>query len=253
MSKKKVLALITARGGSKGLPGKNSRNFLGHPLVAWSVAHALGSTEVDTVLLSTDDAEIAGMGKKYGAEVPFMRPPELSGDSAGSVDVAIHALDFMKAQGKDYDILLLLQPTSPIRKSSDLDGMVRLLEKNWEKADGVVTTAVMKPSPFHSLVEDSGYIKINTIFSELPRQELPTFMASYGVGWAIKASALREQKTFHPKLLLPWPIQRVQAVDIDEPADFVCAEALQILAESGDPAFRPEFRVSGKNHLERNL
>lgn len=238
----KVLALITARGGSKGLPGKNVREFHGHPLVAWSVAQAQGTNLINKILLSTDDKDIAEVGKKYGAEVPFLRPENLSSDQASSVDVAVHALNYLKSRGEDYDILLLLQPTSPIRKSSDLDGMIQLLEKNWNKAEGVVTVAPMKPSPLHSLTEVSGLLKLNDQFKDLPRQVLPKFVASYGVAWAIKTEVIREQRTFHPKLLLPWPILREQAVDIDDIGDFVCAEALQKLAEKNDHKFRPIFR-----------
>jgi CMP-N-acetylneuraminic acid synthetase len=96
-------------------------------------------------------------------------------------------------------------------------------------------------------------VKLNKVFSELPRQELKPFLASYGVGWAIKSSVLREQKTFHPKALLGWPILREQAVDIDDRADFATAEALQVLAEKIDPAFRPQFNVKYEMNQERNL
>ncbi len=238
----RVLALITARGGSKGLPGKNVRSFHGHPLVAWSVSQALGSKLVETVVLSTDDSEIAQAGKSYGVQVPFERPAHLSGDEAGSVDVAIHALDELEKNNQHFDVLVLLQPTSPIRKRSDIDGMLNLLKENWDHADGVVTIAPMKPSPLHSLVVEDKFVRLGSDFKALPRQALPKFYASYGVCWAIKTETLKKEKTFHPARLLPWNILREQAVDIDDLGDFVCAEALQSLLQANDDQFIPSFK-----------
>lgn len=237
-----VLALITARGGSKGLPGKNVKSFHGHPLIAWSIAHAQNSKLVNHVVVSTDDQEIAKAAKLYGAEVPFMRPSELSDDNAGSVDVALHAINEIEKKHGKIDVLVLLQPTSPIRKNTDIDQMLSLLKENWSTADGVITISPMKPSPLHSLTIHENEVKLNDSFKAVPRQNLPKFFASYGVCWVIKTDVLREQKTFHPKKLLPFPIVREQAVDIDDLGDFVTAEALQSLAEQNDKNFLPIFR-----------
>ena len=118
MNKMNVLALIPARGGSKGLPRKNLLPLCGRPLVQWSVDTALSCTAIDSVVVSTDDDEIASIAVTAGAEVPFLRPAYLAGDTASSVDVIIHALDFLESQGRLFDLVLLLEPTSPLRQLS---------------------------------------------------------------------------------------------------------------------------------------
>jgi CMP-N,N'-diacetyllegionaminic acid synthase len=237
----KVLALITARGGSKGLPGKNTRNFHGHPLIAWTVRHAIEASNIDSVVVSTDDQAIADAAKKYGAEIPFLRPSNLATDYASSLDVVIHTLEELKKNGKEYDVLVLLQPTSPLRSSGDLSGMVNKLKENWAAADAVVTVSPMKPSPLHALIVENDFVFINENFKALPRQALPKFFASYGVAWVIKVSTLLQEKSFHPKRTLAWPIQREQAVDIDDLGDFVTAEALFELLVDQDIKFKPDF------------
>src|SRR4051794_40245817 len=110
-----VAALIPARGGSKSIPRKNIASVGGKPLIAWTIEAALGSKLLDRVYVSTDDEEIASVSRACGSEVPFMRPAELASDEAGSLGVALHALDWMAAHGGEPDYLLLLQPTSPLR------------------------------------------------------------------------------------------------------------------------------------------
>lgn len=238
----KVLALIPARGGSKGLPGKNIRLFHGHPLIGWSIQHALDSKRVTKVLVSTDDPQIADLSLKYGAHVPFLRPLELAQDNSTSVDVAQHALSYLEKIGETFDVVLLLQPTSPIRHLQDLDGMLNLLEKNWDNASGVVTTHLMNPIPAQGLLIQNGRVNFYEGLCPLGgRQDLPKVHASFGIAWAIKTSALMEEKTFHPASLLAWPVKRVQAVDIDDESDFVSAEALISLAIRQDPMFLPGF------------
>src|SRR4051812_14473677 len=114
----KVAALIPARGGSKTIPRKNIVSVGGKPLIAWTIGAALGSKLLDRVCVSTDDEEIAAVARQHGAEVPFMRPAELASDEAGSLGVALHALDWMAAHGGEPDYLLLLQPTSPLRTTA---------------------------------------------------------------------------------------------------------------------------------------
>jgi CMP-N,N'-diacetyllegionaminic acid synthase len=222
----RVLALITARGGSKGLPGKNVKDFHGKPLIAWSVLQAKGSQFVSSVVLSTDDSVIAACGQAAGAEIPFIRPPELSDDQASSVEVALHALDELEKMGRIFDILLLIQPTSPLRETSDIDGLLRTLIDNWDKADAAITMVPMKPSPLHSYKLNGELVAPTFEIKAVPRQQMMTYYASYGLGWAIKVDALRAQKTFNPVKILPWFVSRSKAVDIDDEYDFSCAEAL---------------------------
>ena len=113
---KNILGLIPARGGSKGLPRKNIIPLLGKPLIAWTIEQALASKYLDRVVVSTDDNEIAEISKKYGAEVPFIRPKELAEDNAKGIDVVLHAIDWLKENDKQkqYDLIMLIQPVSPL-------------------------------------------------------------------------------------------------------------------------------------------
>lgn len=124
MTQKKpsTIAVITARGGSKGLPGKNIIDLGGKPLLAWTIEAALQAKSIDRVILSTDYEDIAEVGRKYGAEVPFLRPAHLASDTAHSPDVVEHAIDFIEqAEGVAFDIAVMLQPTSPYRNATHLD------------------------------------------------------------------------------------------------------------------------------------
>ncbi len=123
----RVLGLITARGGSKGLPGKNIRPLNGKPLLAWTIEDSQESKLLTRTILSTDDPEIAEIGRQYGADVPFMRPPELATDTATSMQVMQHALKTLKEQGEEYDAAMFLQPTSPLRTGKDIDDCIQLM------------------------------------------------------------------------------------------------------------------------------
>lgn len=128
----KVLAIIPARGGSKGVPHKNIIPICGKPLIGYTIEPALEALKlgvIDKLIVSTDDEEIATASKNLGAEVPFIRPDYLSSDTAKSVDVMIHAVDFYKEQGIDYDTVLLLQPTAPLRSVEDIVESLKLFEK----------------------------------------------------------------------------------------------------------------------------
>ena len=130
LSKNKVLAVIPARGGSKGLPGKNLRPLHGKPLLHHSVERALQAPCVLTVVVSTDDLHIAESGVLAGAQVPFMRPPELAGDTASSIDVLLHCLDWYEEEGQPFDIVTMIEPTSPLREISDIEEGIKMLISN---------------------------------------------------------------------------------------------------------------------------
>lgn len=126
---KKVLALIPARGGSKRLPRKNILEFAGKPMIAWTIEAALKSLYVDQVFVTTDDKEIAYISREYGASVPFIRPENLSDDSAKTIDVILHSLDFFERKGNYFDYLVLLQPTSPLRNHVHLDAALEYMQR----------------------------------------------------------------------------------------------------------------------------
>ncbi|MFA6429360.1 MAG: acylneuraminate cytidylyltransferase family protein [Patescibacteria group bacterium] len=137
MSSLRILGIITARGGSKGVPRKNIRDLAGKPLIAWSIEAAKGSRLTDCIV-STDDEEIAEVSRQFGGRVPFIRPAEYATDTATSISVVQHALAWLKEnEGKEFDAVMILQPTSPMRLSTDIDACIDLLETSG--ADSVMS------------------------------------------------------------------------------------------------------------------
>jgi CMP-N,N'-diacetyllegionaminic acid synthase len=224
ISTPRTLALILARGGSKRLPGKNLRMLHGKPLVAWTIESALACRAIENTVVSTDAPEIAAIARQYGADVPFMRPVELAGDHSTSAEAALHALDVLHLEyGLAYDAVILLEPTSPLRANSDLDGVLELLKRRWDETDAVVTVgqvhleqpSVMKKS------DSEGYLSPWTSSSVGSPALFP-----YGVAYAIKVAALRAQQSFYPERVLGFPLQRWQNFEIDDEIDFICVNAI---------------------------
>mgnify|MGYP001052722588 FL=1 len=134
----KVLAVITARGGSKGLPGKNIKELNGKPLIAWTIEQVKDSRLIDRLVISTDSQEIANVSESYGADVPELRPDALATDAASSMDVLEYTIKREEEQGRIYEYVMLLEPTSPLRKKEDLDNIIKLAGDNPER-DGVIS------------------------------------------------------------------------------------------------------------------
>lgn len=133
----RTLALINARGGSKGVPRKNIRPLAGKPLIVWSIEAGLAAQSIDSVVVSTDDAEIATVARAAGARVPFLRPSELATDKSLQIDVILHAVTALETRGEIYDAIVILQPTCPLRLSSDIDGAIAVFGE--KKADSVIS------------------------------------------------------------------------------------------------------------------
>ena len=138
--KPRVIAIIPARGGSKGIPRKNIKPLLGKPLIAYTIEVAVASKLLDKIVVSTEDAEIAEISQRWGAEV-VRRPEELARDDSPSVDAILHVIHWFEERGQYFDITALLEPTSPLRKADDLDNAIALLIKNLDKADSLVSFA----------------------------------------------------------------------------------------------------------------
>lgn len=223
---RKILALILARGGSKRLPGKNVRTLLGKPLLAWTIESALACKAVDRTVVSTDSQSIANIAKQYGADVPFIRPEELAADDSTSAAAALHALNVLRDDcAQDYDVVILLEPTSPLRAPSDLDGVADLLARRWNDADAVVTVGQVhleQPSIMKA-VDANGYL-LPWLSSATPPR--PPALFPYGVAYAIKVEVLRAERSFYPTRTLAYPLQRWQTYEIDDEIDFVCVEAV---------------------------
>ena len=227
---KKILALIPARGGSKSLPGKNIKRLCGKPLIAWTIEKAKASRSLMRVVVSTDSPEIAEISQRYGAEVPFLRPPELSRNDSPTLDAVFHALDwFTQNQQEMFDAVALLEPTSPLRKAGDIDGAIASLSTNWDRADAVVTLgAVQLEHPFIVKKVEDGYV-VPLITQEsraYQRQQLPPVYFPYGVMYLVKTETLRQERTFYPRRTIPYFIERWQNYEIDDLYDFLGVEAI---------------------------
>lgn len=229
LKNKKIIAIIPARGGSKGLPGKNIKKLLGKPLIAWTIKPAKESKYIDKLIVSTDDKEIAKISEKYGVEVPFLRPKELAQDKSSIYDVIFHTLDWFKTKGEHYDIIVLLEPTSPIREDEDIDNAIKLFLKNYDKADSLVSIGeVHLESPYIIKKIENGYMKplIRTKNFFYHSQQLSKTYFPYGVIYLSKVETLKKYKTFYQKKTIPYFIERWQNYEIDDIYDFICVEGI---------------------------
>jgi CMP-N,N'-diacetyllegionaminic acid synthase len=224
----RVLALIPARGGSKGLPRKNVLDVGGKPLIVWSVEAGLASKRVDAVVVSTDDREIADVALGAGAEVPFMRPAELAADTSPSIDAVLHALDALAADGREFDMLALLEPTSPLRTAGDIDRAVELLIAHAD-ADAVVSVGEVHmehPSIVKRIEGDRLTPYVPEALKATRRQDLDRAYFPYGVVYLSRVESLRATRSFYPEKTMPMLIERWQNYEIDDVYDLVCVSAI---------------------------
>jgi CMP-N-acetylneuraminic acid synthetase len=227
-----VLGLVPARGGSKGIERKNIAPLAGKPLLAYTCEAALESQVLDRVILSTDDEEIADVGRHCGIEVPFVRPASISGDAASSVDVARHALLWLiEKEGKGPGILVLLQPTSPLRRSRHIDEALAKMEGTGADTVVSVTEVPHRYTPY-SLMEFSqgrlkDFWKEPLPFDRHRRQDLPSLYARNGPAvLATRVSVLLEENSFYGDHVTPYLMSQEDSVDIDTPFDLEVAEWL---------------------------
>lgn len=221
---KRVLALIPARGGSKGIPGKNTKLLAGKPLIAYTIEAALESEFVDCTVVTTDSEEIAEVSRRYGAEVPFMRPSHLAGDQAKTIDCVVHALDELKNMGNVSDILLLLQPTSPLRTKGDIDGALQLYSQNREPASVVgVSEAKEHPILLRYFEEKR---RLNSLLgknSTVRRQDMEKYYIVNGSIYIFPIKDITSETSFNDGKL-GYIMDGSHSIDIDEPMDFIVAE-----------------------------
>lgn len=226
MKAPRILGLILARGGSKRLPRKNIRPLAGKPLLAWSVEAARACAEIADVVVSTDDEAIAAVARAHGARVPFLRPPALAADTSTSADAALHALAFLREQeGAQFDAVLLLEPTSPLRASGDLPGVARLFAQHWDDTDAVVTVGrvhLEQPGVMKRIDADG---RLTPWLTGNGNGEEPAWFP-YGVAYAVKTEALERHRTFYPPRVLGYTIERWQNYEVDDLFDFLCVEAV---------------------------
>ncbi|UCF60787.1 MAG: acylneuraminate cytidylyltransferase [Anaerolineaceae bacterium] len=234
VEKPKVLALVPARGGSKSIPRKNIQHLAGHPLLAYSVAAGLQAVTVTRVILSTDDEEIADIARRYGAEVPFLRPSELATDTTPDLPVFQHALDWLeKEEGYRPDVVVQLRPTSPVRPMDCVDTAVRRLIANPE-ADSVRGVVPSGQNPYKMWrFSEAKYLVplLKNDFDEpynMPRQELPQTYWQTGHIDAIRPVVIAERNSMSGDIILPLLIDPVYTVDIDTLRDWQRTEWLML-------------------------
>ena len=229
-----ILALIPARGGSKGIPRKNIRSFAGYPLIAWSIAAAKESKLVTRIIVSTDDEEIASVAKEWGAEVPFLRPSEFAQDNTTDLPVFEHALSWLKEhEGYVPDIVIQLRPTSPIRPNGMVDDAIRILQ-NHKDADCIRGVVVAGQNPFKMWRFNGEDKPLNPLLDvdgikepyNAPRQILPPVYWQTGHIDVIRTGTITRKHSLTGNVIYPHVIDPRYTVDIDTLADWAKYEAL---------------------------
>lgn len=236
---KKIISTILARGGSKGLPNKNIKPMLGKPLLSYTIEQARASNHIDKLVISTDDKDIAKTANNFGLEPPFLRPAELAKDDSPSADAVIHALDWFKERGKEFDVLVLLEPTSPLRKITDIDKAIELFVDNYDNCDSLLCLGEIHSDTEHPIgakVVEDGYIKafIKDGMSFYQRQQLPKAYGIYGGIYIAKTDVYRKTKSFLTDKTIPYFVERWQEFEIDDPIDWVCVEAVMKNRQESD-------------------
>lgn len=232
----KTLYLIPARGGSKSIPGKNIKDFGGKPLICHSIDHAreAGADDMD-ICVTTDSEKIKEVVEEYGLKVPFLRPAELATDTSGTYGVILHALDRMKEMGREYDRVVLLQPTSPLRKAEDIRNAIDLWTQD---CDMVVSVCPAKTNPYYNAFETDkdGYLHISKGSGNLTRrQDAPKVWEYNGAVYVMNVESLRKEPMSNFRRRIPSVMPSERSVDLDTPLDWKIAESIYL----SDPQNQP--------------
>lgn len=225
----RVLGLIPARGGSKGVPRKNIRSLGGRPLLEYTAMAASASVRLSAIVLTTEDEEIARIGRGLGLDVPFLRPSELAQDDTPTLPVVIHALEWLEAQGRVFDAVCLLQPTNPLRRPEDIDGCIALLEET--RADAAVSVL---PVP-HEYNPHWTYLRcgdgcLHLAMGEMApisrRQDLPPAFHREGSVYVVRRDVVLGQRTLYGRVLVGYEMDPARSVNLDTWDDWARAEEL---------------------------
>ena len=224
-----VLAIIPARGGSKGLPGKNIREICGKPLIAWSIEQAIESEFIDAVVVTSDCPEIIEVAKQFGAQVPFVRPAELATDNSSTMDVVVHAHDYYsKSLSMNFDYSVLIEPTAPIREKDDIDCMIKKLNHLKDKYDSIVSIGEVTEHPSIMKVCDGDSLK--PLFPDMEqgsrRQDYDSVFWPHGGLFVNKTDIMIRENSLYSNRLTFHKLKRYQCCEIDDLQDFVQTEAI---------------------------
>jgi CMP-N-acetylneuraminic acid synthetase len=224
----RILGLIPARGGSKRLPRKNILPLAGKPLIAWTIEAALGSDSLDKVIVSTDDEEIASISRKYGAEVPFLRPQALASDTATGLDVMLHVLQSLAESGEHYDYLVNLQPTSPLRSPQDIRHALQLQRER--EADAVISVCQTDhPPEWSNTLPPDGSLQsfFHPGIRNTRSQDLPRSYRLNGAIYIFDCRRLLAQRSLDmDDKAYAYIMPRERSIDIDTDLDLRIAQAI---------------------------
>lgn len=225
----KILTVIPARGGSKGIPHKNIKRLNGKPLIYYTIDCARAICNDEDICVSTDDAEIISVVEQYGLKVPFVRPAELASDTAGTYEVLLHALDFYEKQGRHYDVVLLLQNTSPFRSSLHVKEALELYKP---EVDMVVSVKETSSNPYYNCFEenDKGFLQISKgdgLYTR--RQDVPKAYEYNGAIYVINPESLKKMPLGKFSKRIKYVMDDIHSVDLDNMIDWIFAE--QIIKE----------------------
>lgn len=231
----KILGLIPARGGSKGVPRKNIRLLCGKPLLQYTAESALTARHLSRVVLSSDDEEVARVGERCGLQVPFLRPAHLAQDDTPMLPVIQHALNWFESQGERFAAVCLLQPTNPLRRAEDIDGCIEMLQR--ENADAVMTILPVPDNYNPHWVyfrQENGSLRLSTGESEpIPRRQcLPAAYHRDGSVYVVRSAVVTSGQSLYGKRVLGYLLRPDRAVNIDDFEDWRRAETL--IAQSAE-------------------
>ena len=216
----KVVAVIPARAGSKGIPGKNLLNIGGKPLISWSIEAAVNSAAIDKIIVTSDGDEILSVAKSYKEVTALKRPAELAQDHTPTAPVIVHALKELKIDGEEYNYLILLQPTSPLRNHKDIDAAFEVLKAS----DANTLISVVQPShhPLKSFKSnENGYLEglVNNEYPFMPRQVLPKAYQPNGAIYIIEVKEFLERETFFTNKTIAYEMSASKSIDLDTAED----------------------------------
>lgn len=219
---KSVLAIIPARGGSKGVPRKNIRDVAGKPLIAWTIEEAKKSEYIDRLVVSTDDQEIADVAAQWGGEVPFLRPAELAQDETPGIAPVIHMLTTSEYE---YDLVVLLQPTSPLRTTEDIDGAIALMVSR--NANACVSVVAPDKSPYWMyFVDSTGHLVPLLEGDYARRQDIPPVYALNGAVYVAEVSWLLRKQSFVSDETVAYIMPKDRSIDIDTETDLAISNII---------------------------
>lgn len=226
INNKKILAIIPARGGSKGVPHKNIREINGRPLISYTIEESINSKYIDKLIVSTEDKGIAEISKKYGAEIPFLRPRKLALDETPGIDPILHAVKCLADKDCNFDYVMCLQCTSPFRKYYQIDEAIKnLYDKD---ADSIVSVRESEITPYWMKKIKDGKLKnfMDESIFYARRQDIPKTYRLNGAIYLAKTGILLDIKNWYTENTLPYIMDEISSIDIDNMLDFKFAEFL---------------------------